>query len=133
MHTGQQRRRWKCGGAMLAAACILGLAASAQARTEQVRWQHPNPSEVASFTVHVGASSGTYTQQINAGIPVVQNGAYVFNLSVADTADIYIAISARGTNGLRSPLSNERFRAGNQTPPPATPLGTPGKPLVISP
>ncbi|MBW2241174.1 MAG: hypothetical protein JRH01_04245 [Deltaproteobacteria bacterium] len=121
------------GLAIFAISCVIGAAAGAQARTEQLRWQHGNPAVVAGFTVHLGTKSGVYSQQIDAGTPVIQNGAYVFNLNVLDGASLYFAISARGTNGLTSPLSNERFRAAPQAPPPSTPLGTPGKPLVVSP
>lgn len=133
MHDQRREPRLRFGLAVFAIACVLGAAAGAQARTEQLRWQHGNPAAVAGFTVHVGTASRVYSQQIDAGTPAVQNGAFVFNLNVLDGADVYIAISARGTNGLTSSLSNERFRAAPQTPPPPTPLGAPGKPLVVSP
>ena len=123
------------GLAVFAIACVLGAAADARARTEQLRWKHGNPAAVAGFNVHVGTASRVYNKPIDAGTPAVQNGAFVFNLNVLDGANVYIAISARGKNGLTSSLSNERFRAAPQTPPPPnpTPLGAPGKPLVVSP
>ncbi len=136
------RRAAPTGLALLVAACVLGLAGAAQARTEQLRWQHGNPASVAGFTVHLGSSSRSYTQQINAGKPTLQNGAYVFNVIVSDAKDIYVAITATGTNGQVSAPSNERFRPGVQAPPPTNPpptnpppaaLGTPGKPFVTSP
>jgi hypothetical protein len=118
---------------LLILAGALLLASGAQARTEVLRWQHANPSEVAHFTVHVGSSSGSYSQNLNVGVPAQQGGAFVYDLTVADSADAYVAISAKGTNGLTSSLSNERLRAAPATPPPPAPLGTPGKPMVVSP
>ena len=125
-------RRSQALGAMAGLASLL-LAGAAQARTELLRWQHPNPSEVAGFTVHVGTSTGRYGQQVDAGLPVPQNGIYTFNLTVADTQDAYVAISARGTNGLSSPPSNERFRPAPASPPPPAALGAPGRPIVVTP
>lgn len=126
-------RRTTRGLLILAGALLL--AGAAQARTELLRWQHANPAEVARFTVHVGSSSGNYSQTLDVGVPPLQSGAFVYSLTVADTADVYVAISARGTNGLTSSLSNEQLRAAPSIPPPPAPapLGTPGRPIVISP
>ncbi|MCP3986173.1 MAG: hypothetical protein GY723_17470 [bacterium] len=133
MQIGQGRRcAARTGLAIFAAACILGTAMGAQARTEQLRWSHGNPTEIAGFNVHVGISSGAYSVRVDAGKPTIRNGAYVFNLDVLDGADVYIAISARGKNGLTSALSNERLRPAPEAQPQPATLGTPGQPVVVS-
>ena len=124
-------QRWN--RALLALVATVLLASAAQARTEILRWQHGNPGEVARFTVHVGTSSGVYTQTIDVGKPSPQNGVYTASVTVGDTADVFVAVSARGTNGLTSAPSNERFRAAPSGPPPTTPLGQPGRPTLVAP
>jgi len=120
--------------ALLLVGVTVLLAGPAWARNEVLRWQHPNAGQVASFNVHVGQSSGSYTQTIPVGKPSPSGGVYTATITVANGDDAYVAISATGTNGLVSAVSNERFRPASTTPPPPpppTPLGTPGKPAVI--
>ena len=125
------RRRTLLGALALAAGLLC--ASSAQARTELLRWQHPAPAGVAGFTVLVGSAPGQYSQQIDVGKPTPQAGVYTYSLSVPDSADVYVAIQARGTNGLVSAPSNEQLRAAPTVPPPPPALGVPGKPVVTSP
>jgi hypothetical protein len=102
---------------------ILALApATAQARSELLRWQHANPSTVAGFKVYVGSSSGSYQTVIDVGLPVPVNGIYSFSLQVPDPDSVYVAVSAYGPTGLEGPRSNEKLREGV--------LGAPGKPLI---
>lgn len=112
------------------------VAGPALARSESLSWQHPNGSQVSAFTVHVGKTSGSYTQTIPVGKPAASGGVYNATITVANGDDAYVAISATGTNGLVSALSNERFRPASTTPPPPptnppASLGAPGMPAVI--
>lgn len=86
---------------------------------------------MSAFTVHVGKSSGSYTQTIPVGKPAASGGVYSTTITVPNGDDAYVAISATGTNGLVSALSNERFRPASTTTPPPAALGVPGKPAVI--
>lgn len=114
------------GRQLLRAACaaiaLLLPAGAAQARSELLRWQHPNPSTVAGFKVHVGSSSGSYQTVIDVGLPTPVNGVYSFALQVPDPDGVYVAVSAYGPTGLEGPRSNEKFREGL--------LGAPGKPQI---
>lgn len=107
----------------LGVATALLLAVGAAARTEQVRWTHPNPAEVQTFQVHVGSSSRAYTQTIDVGKPTRSGaGVYTYDLVVPDTAVVYLAVTATGPTQLRSAFSNEQVRnpgatGGGGTPP----------------
>lgn len=138
--------RRRLGLALVACGVLTLWAGGAQARTERLRWQHPNPGEVASFVVHVGTSAGRPTQQISVGKPTASGGVYQYDLQVADGQNVYVSVSARGTNGLMSARSNERRRdapssgggsggggssGGGNGGGGGTPLGRPGQPRVV--
>ena len=107
----------------LAGAALLALLASpALARTEDLRWQHPDASTVAGFKVYVGASPGSYNQTFDVGLPL-SGSVYTHALSVANGAAVYIAVTAYDASGLESAYSNEAFRQA--------PLGQPGQPVVV--
>jgi len=103
-------------------ALLLALASAAVARTEQLRWQHPNPSTVAGFKVYVGNSPGVYQTTLDVGMPTASSGVFSYSLQVPDSSTVYVAVSAYGSTGLEGPKSNEQERLGQ--------LGTPGKPMV---
>lgn len=108
---------------VLAASFTIGLDAPAQGqRVEQLRWTHPNPSEVAGYRVYWGDSPGSYDSQVDTGIPATDaSGAYVYSLSFTSGAAIYVAVTAYNAQGLESALSNEK--SGN-------PIGQPGQPQL---
>ena len=107
----------------LAIAALLALAVSpALARTENLRWEHPDPSSVAGFRVHVGTTQGSYSQTIDVGLPA-SGSQFVHALTVADSASVYVAVTAYDAAGLESAYSNEGFRAPL--------LGAPGQPMVV--
>ncbi len=108
--------------ATLIALALLLLASPALARSELVRWQHPDATNVVRFTIHVGNASRVYSQTINAAKPTPVSGVYSYTITVNDPDSVYIAVSATDANGLTSALSNENLRIGI--------LGTPGAPQV---
>ncbi len=127
--------RRRLGLALAASGVLTLLAGGAHARTETLRWQHPNPGQVASFVVHVGTSAGRPTQQIAVGKPTPSGGVYRYDLQVPDGQSVYVSVSARGTNGLMSARSNERRRdpgsSGGGSGGGNTALGRPGQPRVV--
>jgi hypothetical protein len=98
------------------------VASPAFARSEVLRWSHPDPTSVVRFTIHVGTASRSYTQTIDAGKPTPVNGVFSFTITVNDPDNVYVAVSATDANGLTSALSNEQLRMGI--------LGTPGAPQI---
>lgn len=119
MRTSRGRRFLR---ATFAAIALAGLPAAAHARSELLRWQHPNPSTVAGFKVYVGSASGSYQTVLDVGLPAPVNGVYSFSIQVPDPDSVYVAVTAYGPTGLEGPRSNEGFREGL--------LGAPGKPQI---
>ena len=107
-------------GALVALA--VGCAAAANARTEVLRWQHPNPTAVAGFRVLVGNASGSYQTTLDVGLPTPSGGVYSYSLQVPDPNTVFVVVSAYGPTGNESPRSNENRLLGL--------LGTPGQPTV---
>ena len=92
------------------------------ARTESLRWSHPNPQEVVRFELLFGDVQGNYTETQNLGLPTPDGqGVYTGSFDVDDGRSVYIALRAIGTS-LASDPSNVQLRAG-QTPsePPTAP------------
>lgn len=86
-------------------------ASGAGTRVETLRWAHPNPAKVAGFRVHVGSASRQYDQVLDVGRPPASAGVFTYDLTVPDTADVYVAVSAYAPGGAASPYSNEQLRA----------------------
>jgi hypothetical protein len=103
-------------------ALALGCAAAASARTEVLRWQHPNPTAVTGFRVLVGNASGSYQTTLDVGLPTASGGVYSYSLQVPDPNTVYVVVRAYGATGNESPPSNENRLLGL--------LGTPGQPTV---
>jgi hypothetical protein len=104
------------------AALVTALASAASARTELLRWQHPNPSAVAGFKIYVGNAPGVYQTTLDVGMPAASAGVFSYSLQVPDANTVYVAVSAYDAAGLDSPRSNEQQRLGQ--------LGTPGQPQI---
>jgi hypothetical protein len=98
------------------------LASGASARSELLRWNHPDPSTVAGFKVYVGNASGTYQTTLDVGKPTPSGGVFSYSLQVPDPNTVFVAVSAYGPTGLEGTRSNEQQRLGL--------LGTPGKPQI---
>ena len=103
-------------------ALLLALAGTASARTELLRWNHPDPSKVAGFKVYVGNAPGVYQTTLDVGKPTPSGGVYSYSLQVPDANTVYVTLSAYGSTGLEGAKSNEQQRLGL--------LGAPGKPLI---
>ncbi len=108
--------------ALCLAVGLVALASAASARTELLRWQHPNPSDVAGFKVYIGNAAGSYQTTIDVGLPTALSGVYSYSLSVPDSNSVYVAVSAYGPTGLEGTRSNEQLRLGL--------LGAPGRPQI---
>lgn len=117
VQTGRQTLRGLGLGGLL-----LLCAASASARGELLRWQHPAPSTVAGFRVYVGNAPGQYQTTLDVGLPAASGGVYSHTLQIPDANSVYVAVSAYGPTGLEGPRSNEQLRPGM--------LGVPGKPQI---
>lgn len=100
----------------------LSFASAVLARTEQLRWQHPNAASVTGFRVYVGNAAGVYQTTLDVGLPTPSSGVYTYALSVPDANTVFVSVSAYGPTGLESPKSNEQRRLGL--------LGAPGKPQI---
>ena len=130
IRSGIDRRLWRVA-ALVTASLAVALGAAAQTapaatRVETLRWVHPDVSEVAAFRIHWGIQAGAYLATIDAGVPTPSpSGVYSAAITVPETATVYVALSAVGTNGLESIHSNVGVR-----PPPttSTTLGAPGQP-----
>jgi hypothetical protein len=114
-----RKRSWR---ALTLSVLVLAFASAASARTELLRWQHPDPASVAGFKVYVGNAPGVYQTTLDVGMPTASGGVYSYSLQVPDSSTVYVTVSAYGSTGLESPKSNEQQRLGM--------LGTPGTPQV---
>jgi len=103
-------------------ALLLALASAASARSELLRWQHPDPNTVAGFKVYVGNAPGVYQTTLDVGKPTASGGVFSYSLQVPDANTVYVTVSAYGSTGLEGAKSNEQLRLGQ--------LGTPGKPQI---
>jgi len=113
--------------ARLAAAllCVFAFSGEASARTELLRWTHPNPSTVTGFNVRWVPSGGS-TTLVSAGLPVPDaSGVYSFNVTVPDSADVWFTVSAFNAGG-ESPGSNAICRGTCSTSGGTTSGGTGG-------
>ena len=120
--------RWKLLGLAVLGVATLS-AGTASARSETIRWTHPDYGEVLSWEAHVGTSRGNYDQVIPLSNPqMAAGGVLQTSIEVADNETVYIALRAIGQRGQRSAISNERERvpsgSGGSVPavPPAPPI-----------
>lgn len=110
--------RWSVLAAGLwTAAFLLGSVAPASARVETLRWSHSTPADVDGFRVHYGTASRSYTTMIDMGKPTPVDGVYSYDLSVPDTAAVYLATTAYGNGFAESDYSNEKLLAASGTEP----------------
>jgi len=112
--------KWLRRAAVVALA--LAFASAASARSELLRWQHPDPTTVAGFKVYIGNATGVYQTTLDVGMPTASNGVFSYSLQVPDANTVFVVVSAYGPTGLEGVKSNEKRLLGL--------LGTPGKPQV---
>lgn len=113
--------------ALGAGSLLLASSQLAEARVERIYWSHPNPTAVGGFRLHYGTSSGSYTTTLDVGRPTPSGGVYTYDLTVGDTATVYVALSAYGSGYLDSLRSNEKVFAApppTEPPPPPPPSGS---------
>jgi hypothetical protein len=124
--SSMNRARCAAFALFLTAALIGG--GDAAARTERLRWTQSG-AEPDGFRVYVGTASRSYASQIDVGVPPKDaEGAYFYDLAVADTQNVYVSVTAL-SGGVESLFSNERLRnapstgggGGDPTPPPPPP------------
>jgi hypothetical protein len=114
----------------LSVALIGAVGASAQTRTEILRWDDSNNTgnNVTGYRIYSGLSSGGYAQSVDAGLPAAVDGVREYSVSVDATADVYFAVTAYN-DAAESFFSNEICRGANgacQAPAPEpTPTPTP--------
>jgi hypothetical protein len=91
---------------LLALSGALTAPATAGEREFMLRWEPP-PASVDGFRVHVGASSGDYTETLDLGfVSADSDGIGRFPIFLVDDRDSYIAMTAYNAEG-ESDLSNE--------------------------
>ncbi len=100
-------------------------AGEAGARSERLRWTHPDPASVDRYTIHIGSASRSYDPAravVVANPPTDADNAFYADITVGDNETVFVALTASGDD-LESVLSNERRRD--------PPLGQPGKPELV--
>ena len=110
---------------LVAATASMGSPASAAETT--LRWEHPSPTEVSGFTVHIGHASGIYEPDLTVTVDGLQpgpDGTYSVTIEVEPDRTLFVAVRAFNSGGQMSDYSNERSRYV------ATPLGQPGRPRL---
>ena len=111
--------RSSVGTGFIFLSALLLVAGVASAREEVLRWTHPDASGLARFQALVGSSPGNYGAPISLGLPQPDaQGVYSASISVADDANVYVAMQAVDSAGVASFPSNERYRPSPTAPPP---------------
>jgi hypothetical protein len=115
----------------LSVALTVALDASAQTRTEKLRWTHPSPSDVTGYQVYWGDASRDYGDSTDVGIPDIVSGAFEYEITVDAGADVWVAVTAYNAEA-ESFYSNGRCRGpvgecdpGSAPPPDPGPEPTP--------
>ncbi|MBW1688233.1 MAG: hypothetical protein JRS35_24615 [Deltaproteobacteria bacterium] len=110
-------------------ALVVSLESSA--RTETLRWSHPDAAGVEGYRVYYGTETGVYTSQIDIGAPAPDpNGVLLYDLDVDDAATIYVAVTAYAGDQESIP-SNEQERSPSESSPPPLTVGIPGRPTLV--
>jgi hypothetical protein len=106
---------------VLVFAMTLAVGLEASARTERLRWTHPEPAGVDGYRVYYGTDPSASTwKMIDVGsLAPDSSGVFVYDLVVDDATTIYVAVTAYA-GGLESDFSNRQTR-----------LGIPGRPTLV--
>jgi len=107
--------------ALGAFALVVAFGGAAEARVETLRWSHSSAADVDGFKLHYGSSPGSYTTTVDVGRPAPTSGVFSYNLTVADTATVYVVMTAYGSGFLESNYSSAKTLAPTTTPPPPPP------------
>ena len=100
--------------------CAFSVSAFAQSSMDvTLGWNHNNPEQVQYFVVCYGTTSGTYSNEVDAG------DVFEYKVSGLSYGTMhYFAVKAFGWNGLESGYSNEVATDGETIP--ASPTSAPG-------
>ena len=103
------------------------LAAQAEARTEVLRFTHPEASRVGTFRVYVGSAAGQSDLLVETVTPSGPDpsGVYTYLIELVSETTLYIRMTAVDAAAQESVDSNEIERN--------VPLGLPGQPIVVLP
>ena len=88
----------------------LALVASASAGNIFLTWS-PNTDQIAGYKVHIGTTSGSYTQNLDVGLST----SYTYG-SATDGQRYCFAVSAYNSSGAEGPNSNEICGYSNAPP-----------------
>ena len=99
--------------AILSALMAFGLPGSAAADPEHhLVFFYPSPSaSTVGYVLHLGTSSGEYTQQVDLGQPSEPQDMLVYSTNIDTATDLYVALTSYNGDGLESSLSNEHHLA----------------------
>ncbi len=109
---------------IIASACaILGFPGAASARTETLRWQQTDMTNVAGFNVYVGTSPGNYGSPLDVGMATLEGGdIYTYDLEVPGNGTVYVVVTAYSASGEESVDSNWRAFGDNPGFPAVLPI-----------
>jgi hypothetical protein len=118
----------------LSLALFVAVDASAQTRTEVLRWEDDFNTDLVGYRVHFGTASRVYTDVVEVGIPAKVDGAFQASVEVDADADIYFAVTAYNADA-ESYYSNERCRSASgdcvEEPPPPPPPPSDGPQAAV--
>lgn len=106
--------------ALLLAIALLGPTGEALAAPEHhLVYFRPSPSlDTAGYVMHLGTTSGDYTQHVDLGQPNAVNDVILYSTNIDTAVDLYVALSSYNQAGTSSGYSNE-FRLAAAVPDPA--------------
>ncbi len=110
---------------------LLGLVAwagTAEARTEIVRWTHPDPSTVDEFRIYAAPGNVALdlagAQVVDVGLPAPTAGVYQYALTSPDSDTVWVTVAAANAAG-QGPLATPQLRRAPGVTPPHTPSPAP--------
>jgi hypothetical protein len=116
VETGFVRRYTRAAQLAVLVGLLAAPSSTALARSEIIRWEHPDAAQVDGYRVYWGTqpqAMGSHPFFIDVGaLTPDAAGVHSFDLEVTDDADVYVVVSAyQQASGLESPFSNEGYRA----------------------
>ena len=110
-------RRAACVVSGAALALLMSTTASAVLREYRVHFEPSPTSSAQGYTLHIGPDAGAYASDFDLGAPPVEGGTVIYAVDLEDSIDLYVALRAYDSVGLRSDYSNE-IRVAAVVPPP---------------
>ena len=110
-------RRAACVVSGAALALLMSTTASAVLREYRVHFEPSPTSSAQGYTLHIGPDAGAYASDFDLGAPPAEGGTMIYAVDLEDSIDLYVALRAYDSVGLRSDYSNE-IRVAAVVPPP---------------